>query len=151
MYHSWILMPFQYFNLVLFTSLRWIFLYFTLPRSFWECLWKSFLYGYFFTAKDVLHIFPQLWFNLCIFAKVIDQVGKCYWKDGNKNKQILHSSHFCRTKDCFCINLLSFVLCSCYVLIAFLLAYLLRVYCTWKARTLLSLKRKCFCKLEFRI
>lgn len=37
-----------------------------------------FVWLFFFTAKDVLHIFPQLWFNLCIFAKVIDQVGKCY-------------------------------------------------------------------------
>lgn len=102
----------------------------------------------------MLHIFPQLWFNLCIFAKVIDQVGKCYWKDGNKNKQILHSSHFCRTKDCFCINLLSFVLCSCYVLIAFLLLVwgsysthtvgLLQVYCTWKALTLLTESKKTF-------
>lgn len=56
----------------------------------------------FFTSKMCFTCFHSyVVFNLCIFAKIVDQVRKCLWKDGNGNKQILHSSHFCRTKDYF--------------------------------------------------
>lgn len=31
---------------------------------------------------------------LCIFAKIMDQIRYCLFKDGNKNKQILHIARF---------------------------------------------------------
>lgn len=77
-------MPFQYFNLVLFTNLRWIFFIFHFATQLLRVPLEIVFVWLFFTAKDVLHIFPQLWFNLCIFAKVIDQVGNVFRKMATK-------------------------------------------------------------------